>query len=1407
MKKNLYTKFFYKKIVLFFFTLVLLHSFSFSQTRFYLNTNTAAPVSPAYNAGWNVTSGVSQYLMHVVKDGSTLTTVTSGASGAASPRKCLINQWISDPLAAQTLTGTFTGQAQFNISSTSGGSTGLGYLYLRIVNSDGSIAQEFGKDSTSTLTTTLTNRTLISLNIGSVTITAGQRICIDLGWSFTAGSSTTRTGSLSGGSSSGTDLPVDNFTTTVNSPWVQFSQTLVFLPPTNDACANATTLTPGTSCSNTLGNLQYAGSAAPAGACGGATAATTYDVWYKFVATATTHTVTLSSLGSSLSTATTYIEMLSGACGSQTSLGCQAASSRLTVGGLTIGNTYYVRVYVTSAPQINPTTNWNFNICIQQPPANDDCTGAIALTPGASCVNTSGTLDLATANAATPLGCFAAGTYYDVWYTFVATTTIETVTISSLGANITSPHIQIYSGSCGSLVSVACSSGTSLMQYGLTVGATYYVRIANLNANPSGLGTVANFNICITYITPVANDECANATLLTSGTSCVNTAGTFINSSPSISSLPSCGNSGSADIWYKFIAQSNRPVITLSSLGVNLSAASPYIQLFSGSCGSLTQLACTVSPLNTAVTPGGIGLSLNSTYYIRITTNTNTGVITSGTYSFNICITDPTSAVVDYAKSYVNITKGTTGGSISPGNILEIRSILVVQRPSGSAANVAIDSVAFYDTLTANKGFALEKDSMALKTNEGKLFTPTNSTYFTDANDADAAWITTSGPGTDTALQINMGTGAIRAKRGVIRYNSKPSNFGTTCIIMATYRVKVNAAYGSKIKYGGGGFRYRDSTTAVFYTINFPPDSLMVFNSLGSCVDAVSANNIVGDEYNGTFGTTSGSPVYNQNRGSSPNTSYAYTTFGSGNGPGDYYYGVTNNTSGDGTTLQTVIKPSGNTNRVFGVWDITGDHTGAANTAKGNLPCNLNLPVGPTNPCGYMLVINSSYRTDVAFQTNITGLCPETYYEVSAWLKNMCYKCGCDSNGVGLPMGAGYIPTAPGDSSGVSPNLAFRINGIDYYTTGDIKYQGLGGTQTGSDSLNKWIKKAFVYKTQPGETSITLSFRNNAPGGGGNDWAIDDIGIRTCYPSMTYAPSPNPTLCKNNPYTVYDTITSYYNTYTYYKWQRSTDGGVTWVDIAGASGTGTPVWNGTAYQYVVNYTIPSAFTTAGNNGDMYRIVVATTASNLASGSCFYTSTQPIQITIITCIILKTDFLNVAGSLNNNYARVSWQSSKEAEPVKYELQRSNDGQFFTPIAIINGNTDPSLETNQYSFFDTSLISKKVYYRVIMFNTTGIKKYSNIIQLEPVIKGFTLFNVVNPFTNELHFDISTAVKGDIIVGLLDQMGRTMLKRNYTVYKGINSLTLSNVENLLTGIYILRVESNEGVFNQKIMKLQKH
>jgi hypothetical protein len=338
-----------------------------------------------------------------------------------------------------------------------------------------------------------------------------------------------------------------------------FSVTRSFAQPSNDNCSGAITLTSANTCTAATYNIRNATSASStAGACGGATTTTTFDVWFTFQATSTTTTIKIDNLGQRLTASTTYVEVLSGAaCAGFSSLACQNIASRLTVTGLTVGTFYYIRVYVLLSPTANPASKWNFDICVQTQPTNDNCAGAVTLTPGAACTNTAGTLDLATSNTTGVVAnCWAANTYNDVWYKFVATNATHTVTLSSMGANITNPRIQIYSGTCAALAIVGCATTSTLTQAGLTIGATYYVRIAN-TTNPSGTGGVAYFNICITNaaVAP-ANDLCANAYTLTSNASCLSITGTLNNATASGAST--CGSMIATwgYVLYTFVAQS-----------------------------------------------------------------------------------------------------------------------------------------------------------------------------------------------------------------------------------------------------------------------------------------------------------------------------------------------------------------------------------------------------------------------------------------------------------------------------------------------------------------------------------------------------------------------------------------------------------------------------------------------------------------------------------------------------------------------------------------------------------------------------------------------------------------------------------------------------------------------------------
>lgn len=1155
-----------------------------------------------------------------------------------------------------------------------------------------------------------------------------------------------------------------------------------FAQPSNDNCSAVQSITPTSGCTTpTTYNIKNATNASPTGSCGGATATTTYDMWFSFQATGTTHAVTLSNFGTNLAAASTYIQVLSGAsCAGFTSLACQSASSRLVVNGLTIGTTYYLRIYVTTNPNgSGPASRYDFDLCLQGPPANDNCSGAISLTSNTTCSNTSGSLDLSSSTTGLPAGCEPVGTHYDVWYSFNAVGSDHTITLSGLGANISNPALQLYSGTCGSLTSIQCGT-TSINATGLTGGSTYYVRVSHVGSDPIGAGAVSAFDICVTHpIPPPANDNCSGAINLTTNTSCSNTSGTLISATASSGIPAGCEGVGTHyDVWYSFVAARTYELIAISSLGANFT--NPAIQLYSGSCGTLNSLACGTTSIAYS------GLTIGNTYYVRVS---NVGASISSAGTFNICVYHPNAATIDASKSYVNITKGTGGGTISPGDTLEIRGTLVI-RNAGST----LDSVAYFDTLSIGSGVRLVPSSIALRTNEGKIYKS-----FTDAVDSDAGHFYVSG--SDTVIRINMGLGASNVRRGRFTNTSRPSVFGSTCIVMATYRVVVYAAYADTINLGGGAFTMKDASTTIYTEQSFVNRKAVIYSSPGLCPGPVAATNAIGGDFNGTFGApTTGAP-FPRNRGTSVNVpSYIYKPFNSAGGPNDYYYGIANNTSSNYTTINTWTKPD--SRRVFNVWDIIGDHTNATNTARGNNPCDTTQAVSATNPCGYMLVINSAYKTDTAFQYTVSNLCPNTYYEISAWFRNVCYKCGCDSTGTGAS-GATYIPFAPGDSSGVQPNIAFDINGTDYYTTGNIPYTGVTATQMGSDSTNQWVKRGFTYVTGTSQTSLTLTIRNNAPGGGGNDWALDDISLATCLPDMQYSPSLNPTLCYGNTITIYDTVRSYFNNYNHFIWQRSTDGGATWTDVTSPA-TATPYWNGTAWEYVTSYTVPPSNTTLADDGDLYRVIVATTESNLSSSSCQFTDgVSIIEVNVIDCgILLKTDFLSFTAKLAGNKGALSWITSKEDGPTEYRIEKSLDGINFTAIGSVNGYRNYIAETNYYAFTDSQLLNTNAWYRIQM-KSGSYTKYSRILKLSQASLQFEVTNVVNPFTSQLDFEITTAVDTKMEVSLTDIYGRRLKQQTFITAAGVNSLSLPNTDGLLPGIYILSVKQGELNITRKVLK----
>jgi gliding motility-associated-like protein len=192
-----------------------------------------------------------------------------------------------------------------------------------------------------------------------------------------------------------------------------------------------------------------------------------------------------------------------------------------------------------------------------------------------------------------------------------------------------------------------------------------------------------------------------------------------------------------------------------------------------------------------------------------------------------------------------------------------------------------------------------------------------------------------------------------------------------------------------------------------------------------------------------------------------------------------------------------------------GTWHtVTADHTGG----------------------GAFMLVNASIEPGDFFVADVTNLCPNTTYEFAAWILNILNKFG------------------------IRPNITFTIETaggtvLQKFVTGDIP-------ETPSPL---WRQYGFFFTTPSDNPVIVLRMRNNAPGGIGNDLALDDITFRPCgavtvTSSIQGNSNDTVNICEDNvnSYSFNATISAGY-TSPVYNWQVSIDSGKAWKDIAGAN--------------------------------------------------------------------------------------------------------------------------------------------------------------------------------------------------------------------------------------------------------------
>jgi hypothetical protein len=331
----------------------------------------------------------------------------------------------------------------------------------------------------------------------------------------------------------------------------------------------------GTNTSN-LFTTRYATNTASPANCGGSS--TAKDVWFKFVAPNPSLTVRIYGSGGFIPRVSVYDAALAPL--PNCVVGTQGLIANTEATGLTVGNTYFVRVY-----HENTGTQATATATI----AGGVVTG-LTITPGTNYSNPATAFSGYSPQNQGPKITFTGGGGTGAaagWVTPTTPTAVLPLTAANIGF----------------------------------VGGSGYTTAPTVTIDSPDFGITGEFGIVLFSLPP--NDECSGAIALTglttpgcnTGTNSItnNTQGATASPDAVVCNLPD------DDLWYKFTATSTTTSISLKGTGAFDGVFQLYdAGVFPGSCGTKTSLSCTNAAGAGAEEAINATTIVGNTYFVRV---------------------------------------------------------------------------------------------------------------------------------------------------------------------------------------------------------------------------------------------------------------------------------------------------------------------------------------------------------------------------------------------------------------------------------------------------------------------------------------------------------------------------------------------------------------------------------------------------------------------------------------------------------------------------------------------------------------------------------------------------------------------------------------------------------------------
>lgn len=212
---------------------------------------------------------------------------------------------------------------------------------------------------------------------------------------------------------------------------------------------------------------------------------------------------------------------------------------------------------------------------------------------------------------------------------------------------------------------------------------------------------------------------------------------------------------------------------------------------------------------------------------------------------------------------------------------------------------------------------------------------------------------------------------------------------------------------------------------------------------------------------------------------------------------------------------------------------------------------------------------------------------------------------------------------------------------------------------------------------------------------------------------------------------------------------------------------------------------------------------------VADGACYTETFQSGDLTLLSIesgpiTPLPVELLYLSAYKTGQHVLLEWATAMEDNNAGFEVQVSEDGTNFRKLAFVETRNGNAQYKQLYRYTDAENGKHGTrYYRLKQQDQNGKFAYfgPRVVTFSEVVAQVKAFP--NPFSTAITLDVAAEQDGEMVVRMVNPVGRQVLEHRMQVKRGFNSEELHPSDDLPMGMYVLTVYLNGNVYHHKLLR----